>query len=470
MLNYEYLIALLRNYLKNSWVKRSFILLAGMSLTVGIYSDIGNNKMSAMTNEFFEKAAQQKDKNNVQKTLRKAERLFEKAVRSYNGGNRQKANEYYCRALASLAQIDLDLVMQHSLNEDYQNIFSKLNKSLNTPEAAPIESQGVKNYTIPIDKDNELVKKYMEIYSTGEGKERVRKALERSGKYREMILSVLHEYNLPEELQYLPIVESLFNNNTLSSAGALGIWQIMPKRARALNLKVNYWVDERKDPEKATRAAAQYLKDLYLMFDDWHLALQAYNRGEFGLSRDLAYAKATNIYQVSDRKAVPKETENFVPQFMVAAFIGDNYKEYGFGDMEFEKPMVYDEVIVNNVIDLKIVAQCTSTTLEKIKELNPSLMAWCTPHNYDNFKLKLPAGTRDEFVEKIAKVTDLNPSGGFVKYKVQKGDCLSKIAKRFFTSISILKTDNNIRKETKLRENQVLVVRPGKKFFEKKNT
>jgi membrane-bound lytic murein transglycosylase D len=467
MLTLNKLIDLTRQYVRNSWVKRSFMLLAGMSLAVGIYSDIGNNKMSTMSNEFYEKASQQKSPNDVQKTLRKAERLFDKAVKSYNGGNKQKANEYYSAAMIQMSQVDLDLVMQYSLNEDYQNIFNKLNRTFKTQDTA--EEKGEKKYAIPIDKDNDRVKRYIEIFSTGEGGERTKRALEKSGQYREMILGILHEYNLPEELVYLPVVESLYNNNTLSSAGALGLWQIMPQRARALGLKVNYWVDERKDPEKATRAAAQYLKDLYLMFDDWHFALQAYNRGEFGLSRDLAFSKATNLYQVSDRKAVPRETELYVPQFMAAVIVGDNYKAYGLGALDLEKPRQYDEVIINNTMDLKVVAESAGTTVEKIKELNPSLMAWCTPHNYDNFKLRLPLGTKDAFVEQIAKVKDLNPSGGFIKYKVKRGDCLSKIAKAFFTSIGTLKTDNRIKKEVALRENQVLVVRPGKKFFTKGN-
>lgn len=283
-----------------------------------------------------------------------------------------------------------------------------------------------------------------------------------------MVLAKLREYGLPEELVYLPIVESLYSNNDLSSAGALGIWQFMPKRARALNLKINYWIDERKDPEKATRAAAEYLRDLFLMFDDWHLALAAYNRGEYGLGRDLRFSQATNIVQMADRKAVPRETEKYVPQFIAATIIAENYRDYGFNP-KFEQPEQYDEVITTNVVDLKIAAECVNASVETIRELNPAIMAWCTPQNYPDFKLKLPKGTRDMYLENIAKVKDLNPTRGFIKYKVAKNDSLSKIAYKFKTSVDSIREDNKLKRSCVLRIGQVLIVRPGKKYFAGKN-
>jgi membrane-bound lytic murein transglycosylase D len=327
-------------------------------------------------------------------------------------------------------------------------------------------SQAEKRYTIAMTTDNRLVKHFLSIYSADGSKDRLETALKRMGKYREMVLRILHEYDLPDELVYLPVIESLYYNDDLSSAGALGIWQIMPERARAMGLKVNYWIDERKDPEKATRGAAQYLKDLYVMFDDWHLALSAYNRGEYGLGRDLKFARATNMEQAG--RAVPKETELFVPQFIATTLICDNPKKYGL-KYEFDKVEKCDEVVINEVVDLKIAADCAGTSLAKIHELNPAILAWCTPNNYPNFVLKIPAGTRDRFIEKIAMVKDLNPTSGFVKYRVEKGDCLDKIAKKYFTTVAELKQQNNITGGRLIKLNQQLVIRPGRAYFVKVN-
>jgi membrane-bound lytic murein transglycosylase D len=389
-------------------------------------------------------------------SLRKAEKFYREAVICYRLGDTSKAKKFYNSFTAMLNAANMGADLQYYLTDDYDRLFLKVNRL--------VEASSSKRYTIPMNADNEVVKKYLKIYTEGEARERINRAMERSGRYREMVLSVLKEYGLPEELFYLPIVESLYSNNDLSSAGALGIWQFMPKRARALNLKTNYWIDERKDPEKATRAAAEYLRDLFLMFDDWHLALAAYNRGEYGLGRDLRFSQATNIVQMADRKAVPRETEKYVPQFIAATIIAENYKDYGFNP-KFEQPEQYDEVITTSVVDLKIVSECVNTDVETIRELNPAIMAWCTPQNYPDFKLKLPKGTRDMYLENIAKIKDVNPTRGFIKYKVAKNDSLSKIAYKFKTSIESIREDNKLKRSCVLRIGQVLIVRPGKKYF-----
>lgn len=394
--------------------------------------------------------------------LKKAEKFYREAVISYKKGDAKASSRYYMAFIAKLEAANLGPDVNYVLSDEYDKMFSKINMLLCTAS----DPDTCKRYTIPMDTENETVKKYIKLFSEGEPKERINRAMERMTRYSGMIQGILREYGLPQEIIYLPIVESLYHNNDLSSAGALGIWQIMPHRGRALNLKINYWIDERKDPEKATRAAAEYLRDLFLMFDDWHLALAAYNRGEYGLGRDLRFSQATNIGQMSDRKAVPKETEKYVPQFIAATVIAENYRKYGFNP-KFEEPPQYDEVVINNVMDLKIVAECAGATVETIRELNPQIMAWCTPHNYPDFKLKLPKGTKDMFQEKIALVKDLNPSRGFIRYKVVKGDWLEKIAKKFSASITTIREDNKIKKNAYLRIGQVLIIRPGRKYFEK---
>jgi membrane-bound lytic murein transglycosylase D len=402
------------------------------------------------------------DKIALRQKIKESEMLFEKALKSYDKGSVPKARDNFTQSLIILSSANIDASILYELRDNYRQIFAELQKSLS--DGATIYIKSGKKYSIPMDTDNELVRKYIKLYSEGTAKPVIKKALERSGRYRPIILRILKEYDLPEELVYLPVVESLYSVNDLSRAGAMGLWQIMPERARALNLKVNYWIDERKDPEKSTRAAAQYLRELYIMFDDWHLALAAYNRGEFGLGRDLQFSKATNIGEMNSRHAVPRETQFYVPQFIASTLIGDNPAEYGFEPI-YDKPVEYDKVKIDKIVDLKIAAECAGASLEAIRELNPALKTWCTPHGYQDFELNIPSGTKEAFLANIARVKELNPSSGYIKYKIVKGDCLSNIAKKFGTSITAVKEDNRIKNPNSLRVNQVLIIRPGRKFM-----
>ncbi|OGS35907.1 MAG: hypothetical protein A2293_17110 [Elusimicrobia bacterium RIFOXYB2_FULL_49_7] len=414
----------------------------------------------ASEDEIGEEDTLENDK--VGREAEETEKLYRKAVLTYEQGDKETAARLYKEVLLSLQGELFNVDAFYRMRAGFEDIFYSLRTLPQAPAAA--SGVGASHYRIPIDAENDLVKKYLKIYTTGGSKANVKKALERSGRYREMILRILKEYDLPEELVYLPVVESLYSNNDLSWAGALGLWQLMPARARHQGLKMNYWIDERKDPEKATRAAARYLKDLYLMFDNWHLALAAYNRGEYGLARDLQFSKATNITQMSERNAVPRETENFVPQFITSTLIGDNPEKYGF-DIQYEQPLRYDEVTVNAVIDLAVIAKCAGADLATIRELNPALKAWCTPHSYPDFTLKIPAGTKAAFQTNLAQVKELNPTQGYIKYRVVKGDCLSKIAKKFNTTVGSIKEDNRLAKQKFLRVGQTLMIRPGRKYF-----
>jgi membrane-bound lytic murein transglycosylase D len=314
--------------------------------------------------------------------------------------------------------------------------------------------------------DDSSVNKYIEIFSNGKSKERIQAALERSGAYREMIENTLREFGLPKELIYLPVIESLYSIGDVSRVGATGLWQIMAHRGRALGLHINYWIDERRDPEKSTIAACIYLKELFLMLNDWHLALAAYNRGEYGLVRDMQFSNASNISSMIKRNAIPKETQNYIPQFIAAVKIGNSLKQYGFTDIQYQPSLKYDKVKIAKVMDLKIAAQCADTTLEEIKRLNPALKAWCTPQGYPDFELKIPYGTKEKFLKNIANVEDVNPSPEFIRYRIEKGDYLGKIASQFHTTESAIINDNPQLKNSKyIQPRQVIVIRPGKGYF-----
>jgi len=413
--------------------------------------------------------------------IKETENLYNRAVIAYEEGNIDLAENLYQRAFKKLAKSNLNAALNYQLKEEYDNLFGKLDVLLEEmernsksildvskeelKETENLEAEEIKgSYTIPIDRENELVEKYIRLYTEGERKKAIAEALERSRRYHEMIFKILEEYDLPRELVYLPIVESLYKVSAYSRARAVGIWQLMETTARNLGLVINYWIDERRDPEKSTRAALKFLKDLHTWFNDWHLALAAYNRGQSGIGSDLIFSKAVDFNQLVEREALPRETENFVPKFMACVIIGENYEDFGFS-LNFEEPLSYDEVVLDKVIDLEVIAKCVDTTEAKIRELNPALQAWCTPKSYPNFKLKLPLGTKEKFLINIAEVKDLTPGRGFIRYKVKRGDILGKIAQKYYTTVYAIKRDNNITNINKIKKGQVLIIKPGKKYF-----
>lgn len=403
--------------------------------------------------------------NDAKGAVLEVEALYRRAVDAFKNGKAEDAKRYFTLFVDKLEKAGIDPGLYFFLFDDFDSIITKLKRiyAIDTP-APVIEPE---KCSIPMEcEDNSLVERYLEIYSNGKPKERVKAALERSGAYREIVLKALQDFNLPEELQYLPVIESLYNNKVVSTAGAVGIWQIMAHRGRGLGLKINYWIDERRDPEKATRAACLYLKELYVMLNDWHLVLAGYNRGEYGLLRDMKFSNASNITEMTDRNAIPKETQKYVPQFIAAVTIANNPEKYGFGEIKFQEPLRYDKIKTDRVIDLKIAAQCAGTTVEEIKKLNPALNAWCTPQGYPGFELKIPYGTKAMFLENIAKVKDLNPSPGFIKHKVKKGEYIEKIASKYKTTVKEIYKDNpGLSKKKYLQIGQVIVVRPGRSYY-----
>ena len=444
--------------------KISLILITVVCFISFCASNIFSQNMKQQEEIIATEIQNRKDIDTKDKIL-KVDETLQQAISAYDNNDYTRTKQNYNLFLDKLKDLDVDETTVTLLLSDFERVMNKI-KMVNDIEYKEKEPSKLSRNEISLEYDEEELDKWMTVYTTGQGKERVKAALERSGKYSKMIKEILKEYDLPQELQYLPIIESLFNNNTVSRAKAVGLWQIMAHRGRALGLNINYWIDERKDPVKATKAAAKYLKQLYAMFNDWHLALAAYNRGEYGILRDLKFSNAPSALEMSKRKAIPKETQNYVPQFIVAVKIAQNPEEYGFDDIEYQEPDEYDTVLINKVADLKVVAKCADTTVDVIKELNPALQAWCTPHGYKNFELKIPEGSQSLFLENINNETDLNPNPGYVRHKVKKGDYVEKLAAKYKTTVKSIKEDNpKLKKQKYLNVNQVLIIRPVKIYF-----
>lgn len=218
------------------------------------------------------------------------------------------------------------------------------------------------------------------------------RALSRSSLYVPQMSSILQKKGVPQELAYLPLIESGYRVHAVSRAGAVGPWQLIPGTGRRYGLRIDRYVDERRDPVKSTHAAAQYLKDLHDMFGDWHLSLAAYNTGEMNIVRILERRRIETFWEMSERGYLYQETSNFVPEFLAALQIAGAPEAYGF-EAPNETPMKYDIVKINRSLALSTVAQLGGTSTDTIKELNPALHRGVVPPS--GYAIRVPKGTKE---------------------------------------------------------------------------
>jgi membrane-bound lytic murein transglycosylase D len=295
-------------------------------------------------------------------------------------------------------------------------------------------------------------------------KQRFSMWLERSGRYIEIMQGILKEKDMPTELVFLPIVESGFNPRAYSRAGAVGPWQFIEGTAKRYGLVVDWWRDERQDPVKSTVAAAGYLKDLYNMFGSWSLALAAYNAGEGRISKALKKSKTDDYWKLHSVGQIAQETKDYVPRFIAAAMIAKAPEKYGFEDLEYHEPFVYDEVVVYQPVDLAVVAKCAGTSVSIIKELNPELTRWSTPLNVKKYTLRIPAGKADSFVKKLSMIPK-NRRFSYDKYIVRKNDNIKVIAAKAKVPVSAILELNKLAGIERLKTGEALRLPPHGKYL-----
>jgi peptidoglycan lytic transglycosylase D len=269
-------------------------------------------------------------------------------------------------------------------------------------------------------------------YFSNRGRGTLEHALARSGRYEDMIRRVLREEGVPQELIYLAQAESGFHPLAVSRAGARGMWQFMGSRAKGYGLERSWWVDDRQDPEKATRAAAHHLHDLYNEFGDWYLAMAAYNSGPGTVQSAVKRTGYADFWELYRRNVLPKETRNYVPIIVAVTIMAKNPAQYGLDSVAKEKPVPYDTVKINYPIDLRLAAECVDVTAEDLLDLNPSLLRLTTPKDRE-FDLHLPTGTSDKFETAVASIpTDKRVWWRY--HKVQGGETLASIARAYHTT------------------------------------
>ena len=424
--------------------------------------------------------------------ISQVEKEYQAGQENYKAGRHDEARQNFDRAFDLLLSSNLDINSDPRLEREFDRVLETYN-SFEMVGLRPAEgSNEQKSEPAPIDEANEVtypvdpnikakaeaeiqstrsdlplmmtdqVASYINYFSTTRGRTILENALIRSGRYDQMIRKTLKEEGVPQDLIFLAQAESGFHPLALSRVGARGIWQFMASRARGYGLQRSLWVDERQDPEKATRAAAHHLKDLYQQFGDWYLAMAAYNSGPGTVQSAVKRTGYADFWELYRRNVLPRETRNYVPIIVAVTIMAKNPAQYGLDHLEKEKPVPYDTVTVEYPVDLRLVAECIDVSASELQELNPSLLRMTTPQDR-GFKLRLPAGTKEKFETAIAVIPpDMRVWWRY--HKVAPGDTLSSIARTYRSTPKSIADANHLEADELLAPDSKLAIPivPGK--------
>lgn len=309
---------------------------------------------------------------------------------------------------------------------------------------------------------NESVTSWIE-YFQGRGRPHMMKYLSRSSRYIPRMKEILKAHGLPEDLVYIALIESGFNHKAHSRARAVGYWQFIRGTGRRYGLEQNYYVDERRDFEQSTEAAAMYLKALYNLFGSWYLAIASYNVGENRIKNLVMKHYTRDFWELAAQKRLPRETTNYVPKFLAARMIAKHPKKYGFENVDWVAPLDYKEIVISNKgVDLQKMARHLGVDKDQFYALNPAFKRGIIPMRSKESKLRVPSHIVDEKIElalgdSLSKVTMTVASGADQNYRIQRGDTLGHIARRFNTSVQALREANNFSRRS--------ILYPGKKII-----
>ncbi len=325
----------------------------------------------------------------------------------------------------------------------------------------PLEVElGESKYTVVDDREghiplvrNARVDQFIEFFQTKRRNE-FDIWLTRYMRYRDLVQTILKEHELPEELEFLALIESGMNPRAYSRANASGMWQFIYSTGKKYGLNRTWYVDERRDPVKATHAACEYLKDLYEEFDDWYLALAAYNSGAGRVRRGIQLHNTRDFWQL---RSLPRETRDYIPYFLAAALICRNPEQYGFTLPEVE-PFAFDEVELEKSADLNVLAKCCDISVNALRDLNPELRQSATPADGIYF-LKIPKGSTRAFLEAYnALPDDQRFAPQYIVHRVRRGESLWTISKKYRVSIHDLAAVNKIKNRHRIQIGQKLTI------------
>ncbi len=406
--------------------------------------------------------------------LERARREFDRAIdvvaeSPYGARYDQRLREHFDRLIDRISAYEARALAEGDgfteKRADPASIDTLLEQSAaapSAPSAATTEavSSDLKNteHDVPIPL-NERVVAYIELFQ-GRLRDTFAAGLQRGARYLPMIQDVFRAEGLPLDLAYVPLIESAFNPNAVSRARAQGVWQFMAGTASEHGLKRDWYIDERSDPEKATRAAAAYLQTLVGAFDgDWHLALASYNGGPNLVLRAIKRSGLSDFWDlVAKRPAyLPRETREYVPMILAAMVIARNPAQYGF-EPPNEAPLEYEKVKVPGPVDLRRIAEWAGTGVAQIQDLNPELLRWTTPVRYQGgYEIKVPKGAAATLEARLAESTPAD-TASLKWYTVKRGDTLSTIAAKLGVSRTNLASANYLPARAMVSAGQNLII------------
>lgn len=405
--------------------------------------------------------------------LERVQASFEAGQKEYKAGNLENARANFDRAvnliLSSGFQVDSDPRLSDLFDQIGESMHSyeldatqsAEDEEAETPsQPAPIDeitettlpaadprlAQKAEQELISVPHDlpltvNQSVLQYLSFFTTPKGRAVAERGLGRAGRYGDMIRRVLKQEGVPQDLIYLAQAESAFLPDAVSKKGARGIWQFMPFRGEEYDLDRSYWVDERSDPEKATRAAARHMRDLYDMFGDWYLVMAAYNSGPLNVARGIEHTGYADFWELQKRHALPKQTQDYVPIIIAMALVAKDPALYGV-QVAPEKPEPFETICPGHPIDLRLVADATGAEIDDLRDLNPELLRNVTP-NDAHFELKVPVGFAEKFSANIQQVPEEKWTSWRL-HEVQGSETLAEIAGRYRVTVASIESANHL--------------------------
>ena len=392
-----------------------------------------------------------KVKNHEQETMDEALDLLGESQDSWEKGDLESALKSLDKAYDLILEVNGNLDISRQ-KDDLRFMISKRILEIYASRHTVVTGNGSE---IPLI-INEAVKKEIQHYTTSDRNFFIR-SYRRSGLYRPIILEYLKEAGLPEELSWLPLVESGFKIKALSSARALGLWQFIPSTGYKFSLKRDRFVDERMDVEKSTKAAIAYLKELHGMFGDWTTVLAAYNCGEGRVLRVISRQHVNYLDDFWDLyRRLPYETARYVPRFLATLHIIKEPDKYGMDLSDNpEGRLTYETIETNRRMRLRDIALYLNIPVKTLKSLNPELRYEITPDR--EYALKVPTGAGERFVLIAGNIPETKaPSPTYVRHRIKRGESLSVIAKKYRSSVRAIMAYNNLKSKHRIREGQRL--------------